>query len=246
MSSKIAKINETLRKFSNAGFDISNNRGIVLGGRLFPANFKELDIPSEDGYYPTVHGTKVNGRVEAQIPLETANAIHIQHTFMDGNKTSTSLHLKSPLSYQTSYSLPDDFAYGYRSESSTLGLYSYGTEHDRNFHPIYMGDPPNGEHIIKVPQINNDTDWDSLHKHIEKFSKMEPIGVKIMGSSREMHEMTQDDYKQHSLGVSTNKTSKLFKPNMIGVTQYNDPNTAQFFLNNYNYDLNTEQLIEDK
>jgi len=245
MSSNIENINKTLRKFANSGFDISNNRGIVLGGKLFPANFKELQIPSEKGFFPKIHNTNIHSSLEAQIPLETANAVHIQHTFLDGNKTSVSLHLKSPLMFRTSYTLPDDWAYGYRSWSAELGLYSYGTEHERHFHSMYMGDPANGEHIIKVPQINNDTDWDSLHKHIAKFSKMESIGAKIV--DREVHEMNPDEYKEHSLRISTDKeTNKLFKPNMIEVTQYNDIGTADYFFSNWDYDLNTEQLIKKR
>lgn len=234
MSSNIASINETLRTFANSGFDMSNNRGILLNGKFFPANFKELHIPSEERFWPKLHSS-----FKAQIPLETGNTIRIEHNFFDDNKTSTSLFLRRPLMYKTSYTKPNDWVYGYGSYSAEQGLYSYGTEHDNESHPMYVGDPANGEHIVKVPQINNNTDWDSLHKQIAEFSKMASFGTKIV--NRENYAMNPNDYKEHSLRVGTD--TKHHKPNMIKITKFNNfSDKTDYLFSNWRYDLNTEQL----
>lgn len=240
MSSKIEEINETLRKFANAGFDISNNRGIVLGGKLFPANFKQLELPSAKNadFKSTKHYRNVlhNTRLEAHIPFESGNVAFIEHDFLDDNKTSTSLYLKHPLMYKTSYTKPDGWEHDYGSSSAKQGLYSYGTEHDKDSHPIYMGDPPNGEHIIKVPQINNNTDWDSLHKQIAEFSKMASFGKKVV--DRESYAMNPSDYMNHSVNISTDKNNKHHKPHVIRMGQFEGSGKSE-----WNYDLNTEQLM---
>lgn len=240
MSSKITEINETLRKFANSGFDISNNRGIVLGGKLFPANFKQLELPSANnaGFISTKYYRDVlhNTRLEAHIPFESGNVAFIKHDFLDDNKTSTSLYLKHPLMYKTSYTKPDGWEHAYGSSSAKQGLYSYGTEHDKDSHPIYMGDPPNGKHIIKVPQINNNTDWEHLHKQIAEFSKMASFGKKVV--DRESYAMNPSDYMNHSVNISTDKNNKHYKPHVVRMGQFEGSGKSE-----WNYDLNTEQLM---
>lgn len=233
MSSKITEINETLRKFADAGFDISNNRGIVLGGKLFPANFKELELAKVGDGPNDYRQSPYDIRIEAHIPLESGNVASIRHNFLDGNKTLTSLYLKHPLMYKTSYTNPDGWEYAHGSSSAKQGLYSYGTEHDKHLHPMYMGDPPNGEHIIKVPQINNNTDWDSLHKQIAEFSKMASFGKKVVKT--ESYAMNPSDYKEHSLQVST---EKHHKPHVIKMKQFEGRGKSE-----WNYNLDTEQLM---
>lgn len=138
--------------------------------------------------------------------------------------------------YQTSYTKPDGWVYGHGSSSASRGLYSYGTEHDKDSHPIYMGDPPNGEHIIKVPQINNNTDWEHLHKQIAEFSKMASFGKKV--TNQESYAMNPSDYKEHSLRVSTDKSNKHHKPHVVRMGQFEGTGKSE-----WNYDLNTEQLM---
>ena len=235
MSSKIPEINETLRKFANSGFDISNNRGIVLGGKLFPANFKQLELAKIDGdnaFGGSIH----SNRLEAHIPFESGNVACIRHDLLDDNKTSTSLYLKHPLMYKTSYTKPDGWEHAYGSSSAKQGLYSYGTEHDKDSHPMYLGDPPNGEHIIKVPQINNNTDWGHLHKQIVEFSKMASFGKKVV--NRESYAMNPSDYQEHSVNISTDKSNKHYKPHVVRMEQ--DEWTGK---SEWNYDLNTEQIM---
>ena len=234
-NNKITEINETLRKFANSGFDISNNRGIVLGGKLFPANFKQLEL-AKIGDNGTNAQRPHNTRLEAHIPFESGNVAYIKHDFLDDNKTSTSLYLKHPLMYKTSYTKPDGWEYGYGSYSAKQGLYSYGTEHDMDSHPMYMGDPPNGEHIIKVPQINNNTDWDSLHKQIAEFSKMASFGKKVV--DRESYAMNPSDYQEHSVNISTDKSNKHHEPHVVRMGQFEGTGKTE-----WNYNLDTEQLM---
>lgn len=238
---KIIEINETLRNFANAGFDISNNRGIVLGGKVFPANFKQLQLPSASNadFKSTKHYRNVlhNTRLEAHIPFESGNAAFIKHDFLDDNKTSISLYLKHPLMYKTSYTKPDGWEYAYGSSSAKQGLYSYGTEHDKDSHPMYMGDPPNGEHITKVSQINNNTDWDSLHNQIAEFSKMASFGRKVK-TAKEAYAMDPSDYMNHSVSISTDKSRKHHKPNLVKMEQFEGTGKSE-----WDYDLNTEQIM---
>ena len=121
MSDKIKQINEKLRALKeNHGFDLSDPRGVVLGGKPYFAVDKRLSLDSKDDYTGSYH--------RARIPFENSHIadIYVSHKPLSSNDKNLRFVMSASISYPSNKGMHlastdiDDFEHYFKGHDERL------------------------------------------------------------------------------------------------------------------------------